>query len=525
MAGLPTGLPQDWLDAVTIPELRRRMDDGTLTAVGLTRAYLDRGRALDERLVAVVARNPRALDEAAASDKRRAAGAARGPLDGIPVVLKDSLDTVDLPTTGGSRALLDGRPAVDAVVVQRLRAAGAVILGKTNMSEFGTFRSRRPTSGWSGAYGQTTNPYALNRSPCGSSSGSCVAVAASLAQVAIGTETAGSVICPAGANGVVGYKPSIGLVPRTGTLPVSAEQDTVGVMARHVVDIARTLPVLQGFDASDPVMSAYPRETAPSYELDANSLRGRRVGIWRLLRVDYEADRVVAAAERVLRSLGATTVDVDLPMQEEIGDNNFPALVAEFRRDLEKYLAQRDTGPNTIAELIEFNRRDPVELSRFGQELLEDAVDAPSCDDPEYLHQRAAAVTLARHSIDDTLLAHRLDLIMAPTNSPAWKIDYRRGDRFVLTTATPPAVAGYPNVTVPAGFAGPLPVGVSFFAGPWSDAAVLSAAFAFERACGARRPPGYRPVVRRGWLGRGGAPYHYTRRLWDMLAAGFRPTC
>jgi amidase len=290
-------------------------------------------------------------------------------------------------------------------------------------------------------------------------------------------------------------------------------------MARHVVDVAATLPVLQGRDGSDPVTATYPGDPPADYveRFDADCLRGRRVGIYRLLRVDYESDRVVAAAERVLQRLGATTVDVDLPLQEEIGNNNFPALIAEFRRDLDKYLAQRDTGPNTLAELIAFNSADPVELSRFGQELLLDALAAPATDDAEYLHQRRAAITLARHSIDDIMLGHRLDAIMAPTNSPAWKIDYRRGDRFVLTTATAPAVAGYANVTVPAGFAGPLPVGVSFFAGPWTDAHVLSIAYAFERAGAARRPPRYLPVVRRSWFGRGGTPYYAARRTLDTL--------
>ncbi|MET0135724.1 MAG: amidase [Kibdelosporangium sp.] len=485
------------LDAATIPDLQHRMDRGRLTSVRLTAAYLRRIAALDGKIHSIVALNGRALAEAAASDARRRAGRTLGQLDGIPVLLKDNVDTRQLPTTAGSRALSRTEPAADAHLVTRLYRGGAVLLGKTNLSEWANFRSTNATSGWSGVGGQTNNPHVLDRNPCGSSSGSGAAIAATLAQVAIGTETDGSIVCPAGANGIVGHKPTLGLVSRGGVVPIAAEQDTGGPMTRHVVDAAITLSVLQGRDQADPATREIPAGQPTDYAalLRSDALRGARIGVWRKSGLDADADRVTEAAARTLRAKGATVVDVVLPFQDEVNENEFPALVTEFRRDLTDYLAKRPGKPDTLGELVEFNRKDPVELSKFGQEIFEQAVTAPAPSDPVYRRQRETATTLARRSIDDTLSHYRLDAIMAPTNSPAWKTTYGTGDAFVLGSSTPAAVAGYPNISVPAGYAGPLPIGVSFFAGRWSDADVLKLAAAFERANPARRAPAFVPTI------------------------------
>ncbi len=470
------------LDRATIPQLVRRLDAGSLTAVDLTRAYLRRIDTVDRRVRSVVAVDPTALAQAADSDRRRSRGHARGPLDGIPVLLKDNIDTKGLASTAGSRAL-DTPPRDDAALVGRLRGAGAVILGKTNLSEWANFRSTHSTSGWSGTGGQTNNPYVLDRNPCGSSSGSGAAVAASLAQVAVGTETDGSIVCPSGQNGVVGLKPTLGVVSGDGIVPISAQQDTAGPMARHVVDAAILLSVLDG------------RGTDYSKAVTSGGLRGARIGVWRKAGASPEADRLVRQSVDALRRAGATVVDVELPYQDRIEAAEFPALITEFKHDLERYLADRPGRARTLDDLIAFNEQDPVELSKFGQELFLEARNAPPPTDPTYREHRRTATDLARRSIDEVLSEHRLDVIMAPTNSPAWRTDYTAGDAYVLGSSTPAAVAGYPNVSVPAGFAGPLPIGVSFMAGHGADAKVLRFAAAFEHATHARKAPRYLPTV------------------------------
>jgi amidase len=484
------------LDAATIPHLQRLMDRGKLSSVRLTRAYLARIRELDDKIHAVLAVDPTAEAQAAASDKRRAQGHTRGPLDGIPVLLKDNIDTRGQATTVGSRALRNSPPAQDATAVRRLRDAGAVILGKANLSEWANFRSSNATSGWSAVGGQTNNPYLLDHNPCGSSSGSGAGIAASLAQVAIGTETDGSIVCPAGANGIVGHKPSLGLVGRTGVAPISAEQDTVGPMTRHVVDAAITLSALQGRDPGDPATARYPADQPADYAalLAPHALRGARIGVYRQAGLDPDVDRIVEESVATLRARGATVVDVDLPYREEVAAAELPALITEFARDLPAYLKNRDDVPQTIAELVEFNRRDPVELSLFGQEFFERALTAPGTDDPTYREQRATATSLAQRSIDETMAAHDLDAIMSPTNGPAWKTTYGNGDEgFLLESSGLAAVAGYPNIAVPGGYAGELPIGVSFFAGRWQDARLLAFAAAYEAANPIRHPPRFLP--------------------------------
>jgi amidase len=458
------------LDRATIPSLARRMAAGELTSAELTRAYLRRIADVDPLLRAVLVVDPTAVRQAAQSDLRRSRGQSRGLMDGIPVLLKDNIDTSGLPTTAGSRALRVP-PRADAEVVTRLRAAGAVVLGKTNMTEWGNFRSPWATSGWSAVGGQTANPHVLDRTPCGSSSGSAVAVAASLAQVAVGTETNGSIVSPAGHVGVVGFKPTPGRISNAGIVPITARRDTAGPMARHVVDAAILMAAMAGIRA---------RSFTPG------TLAGKRVGVWR-------KPGFVASAVDVLHAHGATTVDVDLPYQDLIQAADRPAMLAEFKHDLQRYLRTRPDAPRTMRELIEFNETDPVELSKFGQELFHDAEKAPPLTDPVYLGHRRTATELARRSIDEVLTAHHLDVIMAPTNEPAWLVT--GSDPAGLGTAMPAAVAGYPNVTVPAGFAGPLPIGMSFIGGHGTDEALLRFAAAFEDAAQARRAPGYLPTL------------------------------
>ncbi|MFE1904010.1 amidase [Streptomyces gardneri] len=479
------------LDTVTIPELQAQMKRGRLTSTELTLAYLRRIKAVDPKINAVLRTSPTALGQAAASDARHRLGQVRGPLDGIPVLLKDNVNTRDMPTTAGSLALAGGPPEKDAELVGRLRAAGAVILGKANMSEWANFRAARPTSGWSAVGGQTHNPYVLDRNPCGSSSGSAAAVAASLAQVAIGTETDGSIVCPAGMNGVVGHKPSLGLVSRSGVVPISAEQDTAGPMARHVVDTAITLAVLSGQDraGADGGPGLTEAATRPG------GLRGKRIGLWRLPSLGAEVDALMTRTAARLRTAGAQVVEVTPPYQDRLAALEFPALLSEFHRDIDTYLASRN-GPRDLAGLIEFNRAHPAERTCFaGQELFEQALAAPPTTDPGYRAMRAELADLSRRSIDETMAAHGLDAIASPANPPAWTTDCARGDNDVIPSSTPAAVAGYPSLSVPAGFVGDLPVGLLLMAGDHQDAALLSLGAAVERRLDARRAPRYLPSV------------------------------
>jgi amidase len=487
------------LDAATIPLIQAEMRLGRLSSVELTRAYLQRIRDLDDRLNAVLAVNPHALDEADASDRERRRNGPRSPLEGVPVLLKDNIDTEAQGATAGSRALLGSRPD-DATIVRRLHEAGAVVIGKANLSEWANFRSFNSTSGWSAVGGLTANPYVLDRNACGSSSGSAVGVAASLAQVAIGTETDGSIVCPAGATGIVGMKPTLGLVSRDGIVPISAAQDTAGPMARHTVDAALTLQVIDGRDhrndrATADIPADMDRRFRPA--LDAEALDGARIGVWlRGASGSAEADAVTEEAVAAVEAAGGTVVEVDLPYQDVIGENEFAALLSEFERDIERYL--RNTPgrhPDTLEGLIRFNERDPVELEYFGQEIFHEAVAAPDAGSPEHVAARTAARQAARASIDETLATYDLDAIMAPTNSPAWVSTLGEGDAFLFGSSGPAAVAGYPNISVPAGYSGELPVGMSFFGPRWSDARMLSLAYSFEQHTDVRRAPQLLPTI------------------------------
>lgn len=494
------------LDALTIPRLQEMMDAGELTSVQLTRAYLERIDDLDGDLGAVLAVDGDALADAAASDAARATGGARSPMEGIPVLLKDNIDTADLPTTAGSRALIGSEPD-DATITTRLRDGGAVVIGKANLSEWANFRGNDSTSGWSGVGGQTANPYVLDRNPCGSSSGSATGVAASLAQVSIGTETDGSIVCPAGATGIVGVKPTLGQVSRTGIVPISAEQDTAGPMARHAVDAALLMEVVAGQDDADPATGEAPADADTAFaELDLDALQGARIGVWAPTAaegVDPGSIAVFDAAVASLQAAGATAVPVTPTGLAEIGAGETPALLAEFRRDLTAYLEETPgDAPDDLAGVVAFDAGDPVELAYFGDELFQQALTAP---DATATRDRIRA--LAQASIDDALAQgpgadDDLAAIVGLTNTPAWVTRYQSvdgdADTFVYSTSTPAAVAGYPSVAVPAGFAGPrnaLPVGVSFIGTGWADADLIDLAADFEDQAQARRAPGLLPTV------------------------------
>ncbi|HEY2673849.1 MAG TPA: amidase [Rugosimonospora sp.] len=494
------------LDGVTVLDLQRAMDSRRLSATALTAFYLDRIRALNPKLHAVLETNPDALREAAASDAHRRAHGSRGPLDGIPVLLKDNVDTADREhTTAGSYALLGARPARDATLVQRLRAAGAVILGKANLSEWANFRSTTASSGWTGRGGQTNNPYVLDRNPCGSSSGSAVAAAADLATVTIGTETDGSIVCPSGTNDDVGIKPTLGLVSRAGVIPISAQQDTAGPITRNVTDAAAVLSVIQGVDPRDAATAPAAPYVHRDYldALNRNALRGKRIGVWRGGGDNPAAEVVLTATIDKLRGLGATVVDnVDLPGIDDAFTNEYPALLVEFKHDINAYLAGTPgQHPADLAGLIAFDRAHAgIEMPYFQQEIFEQA-QATSGDetDPTYVRERTTATQSARDAIDQAVAANRLDAILAPTNGPAWVTNLQTGDDFTDFTAAsgPGAIAGYPDLTVPAGYdpTGTLPIGMSLFGGRFSEPTLIALGYAFEQATHARRAPTFLPTL------------------------------
>jgi amidase len=493
----------------SVAGLQAELASGRLTSAALTAFYLQRIDLLNPALHAVITVNLEAPSEAAASDATRAANGPRGPLEGIPVLVKDNIGVAGMPTTAGSPALLAAEPD-DAFVVQRLRAAGAVIVGKANLSEWANFRSPHSTSGWSTLGGQTANPYALDRNPSGSSSGSAAGVAAGLAPLAVGTETDGSIVAPASTCGVVGIKPTNGLVSRRGIVPISPVQDTAGPMGLCVADATALLSVLAAADPEDPAAVgpddlaerswlSHPGRSYPSW-LDDAALDGARLGIWR--DVSGPAGPATAAvldlAVAKLRSLGAVVTDpVTLPGAEAIGEPEFAALRYEFKYGINAYLAylaEFGAGthlPGTLAELIDFNQRNAdLVLSRFGQELFEQA-EATSGDlaDPDYLSVRREATRLARAAIATPLAEHDLEAIVALTANPACLTDYVLGDHHVFGSSGPAAVAGCPSVTVPAGYVSGLPVGVSFFGPRWTEPRLIALAYAFEQATQLRQPP------------------------------------
>jgi amidase len=441
----------------------------------------------------VIELNPEALAIAKTLDAERKAGKLRGPLHGIPVLIKDNIDTADaMKTTAGSLALVEApRPGADAFIVQQLRAAGAVIIGKTNLSEWANLRSTRSSSGWSGRGGQTRNPYALDRSPSGSSSGSGAAVAASLCAVAVGTETDGSIVSPANANGLVGLKPTVGLVSRSGIIPISHTQDTAGPMTRTVRDAAILLGVLAGMDPRDPATREANTKREADYTrfLVKDGLKGARLGIVKnLLGVHAHVDAVLLPALAVLKAQGATLVEVELKTAA-YDDAELEVLLYEFKADLNAYFAGRGGDLKDLAALMAFNEtRRADEMPFFGQELLQQAQAKGPLAEPTYL-KALETCAQARRDLTGLLEQHQLQALVGPTGGPAWLIDHVNGDSSSLSFSSPAAVAGCPHLTVPAGFAFGLPVGLSFVGGPWQEGTLLKLAHGFEQATFARRAP------------------------------------
>ena len=487
------------LHDASIARLEAKMQAGTLTSAQLTAMFIHRIDTIDRagpHLNAVIELNPDALAIARRIDAERRAGKPLGPLAGIPVLLKDNIDTGDrMQTTAGSLALVGAPAATDATLVARLRAAGAVILGKTNLSEWANYRSDHSTSGWSGRGGQTRNPYVLSRNPCGSSSGSAVAVSAGLSTVAVGSETDGSLVCPGSVNGIVAIKPTLGLIPRTGIVPISHSQDTAGPMARDVADAARLLTVMAGSDPADPASAdADAHKTDYTRFLRAGGLKGKRIGVVRALAGDDpDVLRVLNQSIAALRKAGATVVDpVVIPHLDDYGKDENIVLSYEFKHDLDAYLATRSGVPvRTLADVIAFNRAHAAqELPWFGQGLMIAAEKRGPLTDPEYLKALADEKRLAGpEGIDAALQKDHLDALLAPTASPAWTTDLVNGDHVGVSSSSPAAVAGYPDITVPAGFVHGLPVGVSFFGTKWSEPTLIAIAYGFEQATHARRDP------------------------------------
>jgi amidase len=493
----------------SIAQLQQRMDAGKLSSKTLVQSDVARIRRIDQsgpNLRAVLQLNPDASKIATALDAKRTA--ARGPLYGIPVLLKDNIDTGDRTlTTAGSLALMGAPAPADAAVVMRLRKAGAVILGKTNLSEWADFRSSHASSGWTGRGGQTRNPYALDRNPCGSSSGSAVAVAAGLVPVAVGTETDGSIICPASMTGIVGIKPTLGLISRDGIIPITHNQDTAGPMARTVADAAILLTAMAGSDPHDPATADADRH-ATDYTrfLDPNGLRGKRIGVVRQLAGNEpNADRVLDEAIAAMKAQGAIIVDpVTLPHLADLGDPEMTVMLYDFKHDLNAYLATRpQLQVKTLADLIAFNEREADrEMPWFGQDLFEQAQAKGPLTDKAYTDALAKAKQLSGpEGIDAALTANHLDALLAPSWGPAYMTDLVLGDHVVSGNPTiggasqPAAVAGYPSITVPAGWAHGLPVGIVFFGTKWSEPTLISIAYGFEQHTHAWQPPTFLATV------------------------------
>ncbi len=490
------------LEEVGVAQLQTAMQTGVATAEKLTQAYIDRIANIDGKLKSVVEVNPDALQLAAKLDKERAMGMVRGPLHGIPILIKDNIDTADrMQTTAGSLALVDQPPpSADAFVVQRLRSAGAVILGKTNLSEWANYRSTTSSSGWSGRGGQTRNPYVLDRSPCGSSSGSGAAIAANLAAVAVGTETNGSIICPSANNCLVGIKPTLGLISRSGIIPIAESQDTAGPMARTVTDAVLLLGAMVGTDVHDSVTSSASKGLADyTKHLKKDGLKGKRIGVARnYFGIASRIDAIIEDQLKILQNSGAELIDIQLAMAG-LGDSSSQVLSFEFKDGVNKYLANRRSSIKNLAELIEFNERHAdKELKYFKQELFLTSQAKADLNSRAYKLALLQAKTISQDSIDTVMAQEKLDAIVGPSNGPAWPIDLVSGDggsrNSYVSTTTPAAVSGYPNITVPASFLTELPIGISFWGRAFSEPVLIEIAYGFEQATLARRKPKFLPT-------------------------------
>ena len=494
-------------EEISVAELQKRMTSGALTSRQLTEAYITRMNEIDSAgpsLHSVIERNPEALAIADSMDSERKAGKARGPMHGIPVLIKDNIDSADkMMTTAGSLALAGKSAPKDAFIVEKLRKAGAVILGKTNLSEWANFRSSRSTSGWSGRGGQTRNPYVTDRNPCGSSSGTGAAIAASLAAVGIGTETDGSIVCPSSICGLVGLKPTVGLVSRSGIIPISASQDTAGPMGRTVADVAVLLGVLTGEDPRDAITISSKGHAEKDYteHLDVNALKGARIGVARNLAGFHPAvDAAFENAIKVLTAAGAVVVDrLTVPNLGKYEEAENDVLLYEFKDGLNKYLAERGATatPKTLTDLIAYNKREASkEMPWFGQEMFERAEKKGPLTDPQYKAARALCIKLVRtEGLDKVFADNKLDALVAPTNGPAWLTDLVNSDHFGGGNSSYAAIAGYPSITVPMGYTAELPLGISFTGAAWTEGKLIGFAYAFEQATKVRHAPKFYPTV------------------------------
>jgi amidase len=502
VAATTDAVPDFELNEETISSLQEKMVSGKYSSEQVTKLYLDRIAAIDKKgpaLNSLIEINPDALSIAKSMDEERKAGKTRGPLHGIPVLIKDNINTGDkMQTTAGALAMQGHIAASDAFVAKKLREAGAVILGKTNLSEWANFRSSHSCSGWSSRGGQTKNPYILDHNPCGSSSGSGVAVAANLCTVAVGTETDGSVTCPASTNGIVGLKPTVGLISRSGIIPISVTQDTAGPMGRTVKDVATLLGVMTGTDASDAITKESEGKALPDYTkfLDANGLKGKRIGIDKKPQGDNQyMHALIKKATDLLKQQGAVIVEVEYNDQiNKLGDAEFEVLQYEFKDGLNKYLAAANANMKSLADVIEFNKKNEDKaMPYFKQETLESSEKKAGLDAKEYKEALGKTHAGSRKLLDDVISKNQLDAICGLTMGPACSIDTIYGDRWGDVFLTmPAAISGYPHISVPCGFVYDLPVGISFFGPAYSEPALISIAYAYEQASKNRVVPGFK---------------------------------
>ena len=488
------------LEEVTIDTIQDRLQNNTLSIEELIGAYVQRIKEIDVQgpaLNSIIHMNNKAMSIARALDKELAEGKSRGPLHGIPVLLKDNIDTGDMPTTAGSRALEGSIPPDDSHLVGLLKEAGAVILGKANLSEWANFRGEPSTSGWSGLAGLTKNPYILDRNTCGSSAGSGAAVAASLCVIAIGTETNGSIVCPSQTCGIVGIKPTVGLVSRDGIIPISSTQDTAGPMARTVRDAAICLTAMAGRDSSDPKTLQEAATFGIDYSrfLNRDGLAGKRLGVYHSSRGNHpRVDRVFDKALEDLERGGAELIELDAIMDSSVRRHSFTVMLYEYKAGLNDYF--QSLGPDakirSLKELIEFNEQDEIELNYHDQVYLKNALEKGSLESKEYKDSLSKAMQGSRaEGIDKVMAEHQLDGIVSPSGGPAWKTDLTNGDHFSLGSSSPAAISGYPNITVPMGFVDHLPIGISIYGKAWSEAQLIELAYAYEQMTQHRQSPKY----------------------------------
>ncbi|TXH30764.1 MAG: amidase [Cyclobacteriaceae bacterium] len=489
-----------YLEEMTIPQLQVGYQTSTFTIEQVVKDYLQRIEDLDKNgpaLNSIIYVNPNAIEIARTMDAELKAGKTRGLLHGIPVIVKDNMNTADMPTTAGATVLRDSYPPDDSFLVKKLRDAGAIIIAKANLSEWANFRADMSSSGWSGMLGQTKNPYVLDRNPCGSSSGSGVAASANLCAIAIGTETNGSIVCPSNANGLVGLKPTVGLLSRSGIIPISFTQDTAGPMGRTVTDVAITLGALVGVDSTDSKTLAAAGNFKADYtpHLKADGLKGKRIGLLKNISGYHAAvDTLMKKAVADLRAQGAEVVELDFNMDRSAGGSSFTVLLYEFKDGLTKYFASLGDKARVhdLAELMEFNKKDTVELKYFDQQLLKLAHEKGTLEDKAYSEALANMQKATRENgIDKLLKENNLHALMAPTGAPAWKTDLIDGDHFLGGSSSLAAISGYPSITVPMGFADVLPVGVSFFSTAWQEPVLIEIAYGYEQATKHRKAPTY----------------------------------